>query len=380
MPPLVPFFSPNFVMYCLGLASYVEPIFADDGEVPSLTVTAVVPALNEEENISRTLEGLLHQTRALSRIIVVDDGSTDGTGEVARGFPGVRVLRNPRRMGKAESINRALGHVFTDLVLVVDADTTLEDGFVDKALRAFSDGDVVAAGGFVVPSRESKNRLIRDGRVVEYFYAQSTLKRGQNLFNGQFVVSGCCAVFRSSVLKEVGFPGETITEDLDLTWSLERRGYRTTVVEGYAYTLEPRGLRQYLNQIRRWYMGFFQSLLKHGTGVLENGPLSLTVAMILMESLFFTFFWVALMGVALLLPLVNGELGALRWLVPTVVSVDLVTVLFPAVFKAYGAGVHREFLTGLPVYYFLRVVNAFTWWVTLLEWLFGLGTAWRKVN
>ena len=211
---------------------------------PSLTFSAIVPAFNEEKSIARTLESLLQQTKGLEYVIVVDDGSDDRTSEIAKGFRNVYVLRNPWRMGKARSISRALYLLDTDLVMIVDADTVLEESFAEKAVRAFMEEDVAAACGFVIPSPDSVNVTIRNARVVEDLYAQTTLKRGRNMVNGLFVISGCCAIFRTSILKRIGIPTGTITEDLDLTWVLVMEGYRTALIDAHAKILEPKGTRK----------------------------------------------------------------------------------------------------------------------------------------
>jgi cellulose synthase/poly-beta-1,6-N-acetylglucosamine synthase-like glycosyltransferase len=379
MPPELPHFGPNFVMYCLGLATYIEPDFAMQSS-DNPTLTAIVPAFNEEKSIGKTLESLLNQTRKLKQIIVVDDGSTDRTSEVVKNFRNVILIRNHQRIGKAESINRALKIVSTDFVTIVDADTVLDESFAEESLKTFVEEDVVAANGFVIPDTRSVNAALRKARLVEDIYAQSTIKRGQNSVNGLFVISGCCAVFRTKVLKRFGFPSDTVTEDLDLTWLLLQNCYKTSLINSYAHTLEPRGLKEYIAQIKRWYMGFFQCLAKHGSRIFLSKPLTFTILLILLESLIFTFFWASIIGLIIVSPWLSGELDFLRWLVLTLIVVDVVTVCFPAVFKAKSAGVHWAFISGLPVYYFLRIVNTFVWWSTFAEWLFGYGIIWQKTS
>ncbi|MEM2936095.1 MAG: glycosyltransferase [Candidatus Bathyarchaeia archaeon] len=380
MPLLLPVFSPNFIMYTLGLASHVESMFTKSAEDSSPTIAAIVPAFNEEKSLAKTLESLLQQTRRLSQVIVVDDGSTDRTSEVARKFKDVKVLRNPKTMGKAKSLNRALDLVNTELVMIIDADTVLEKNFAERAAKAFVDEGIAAASGFVVPSTGSANTALRKARVVEDLYAQTTLKRGQSMANGLFVISGCCAVFRTSVLKRLRFSADTVTEDLDLTWALEEGGHRTALIEAYTHTLEPKDLTGYVSQIRRWYMGFFQCLAKHGSRIFSSKPLTLSLALILTECLVFTLFWAAAIGFLIAAPLLSGELAILRGFVLTMLGVDLFTVCFPAALKAHGVGVLKSFLSGLPVYYALRIVNAFVWWTTFVEWLFGLGATWEKTR
>jgi N-acetylglucosaminyltransferase len=112
---------------------------------PSLTV--IVPAYNEEEGLSATLDALLRQTVPCDEIIVVDDGSADRTAEIARRY-GVTVLQPPANLGtKARAQNYALPYCRTELVLAVDADTVLSDDYVEQIKPAFADPKVTIAAG-----------------------------------------------------------------------------------------------------------------------------------------------------------------------------------------------------------------------------------------
>ncbi len=342
------------------------------------TISAIIPAFNEEDSIVETLKSLLRQTKKLRNIIVVDDGSLDATADVVCSIEGVRLIRNTRRIGKAASINRALSIIDSELVMIVDADTMLEDSYVEKSLQVFTKDDVAAASGFVMPNKKSRCRLIKLARAVEDAYSQTTLKKGQNTINGIFVVSGCCAVFRTSVLRSLRFSNDTVTEDLDLTWLIEQNGYKTAIIEAFAYTIEPAGLREYVSQIRRWYSGFFQCLSKYGRRIFQSKPLSFTLTLIVAESLIFTLFWAAAIGMLITFPWLGGEFDSLRWFVLTLLIIDIMIVLFPAIFKAKTSGSLKNFIMGLPIYYSLRIVNAFIWWTTLVEWLFGLKVTWHQ--
>ena len=88
-------------------------------------ITAIVPAYNEAANIAATIRSLQQQTRTLDEIFVVDDCSTDGTGEIARRL-GVKVLRPPQNRGsKAGAQTYALQFVGTEYCMAIDADTAL---------------------------------------------------------------------------------------------------------------------------------------------------------------------------------------------------------------------------------------------------------------
>src|SRR5205809_6696858 len=90
---------------------------------PGLTV--IVPAFNEAEHVADTIRSLQSQSVPPREIIVVDDGSTDGTGEVARAL-GVMVLRPERNTGsKAYAQNHGLPRDQTEATMGLDADTTV---------------------------------------------------------------------------------------------------------------------------------------------------------------------------------------------------------------------------------------------------------------
>src|SRR5689334_20063996 len=114
-------------------------------------LTVMVPAYNEAGSIAATILSLQRQTCPPHEIIVIDDGSTDDTAEVARSL-GVTVLRPPSNTGsKAGAQSFALPYVETELVMAVDADTTLAPDAIALLLPALDDPRVVAACGTVLP-------------------------------------------------------------------------------------------------------------------------------------------------------------------------------------------------------------------------------------
>ena len=380
MPPIMPPFAPNFLMYCMGLASYVEPMFLKESNGDDLSVTAIIPAFNEEKNIERTIKSVFSQTKRVRKIIIIDDKSTDSTLKVLNKFHSLTIIKNNRRLGKAASINQVLSLIETDLALIVDADTELEATFIEKACNEFSGKDIVAVSGFVLPSESSPNTFIKNARLVEYVYSQTTLKKGQNMINGLFVLSGCCSVFKTSIIQQTGFPEDTVTEDLDLTWLLELNGYRTSTIDAYASTVEPEGLIAYISQIRRWYMGFFQCLSKYNTALFSKNPLTLTVSLLLFESLVFTILWASMIVLLFMTPFLTNELSTLKWLLFNMIGIDLFTVCFPAFFKGIEMGSLRDLILGIPIFYSLRIVNAVVWWVTFVEWIFSYNIKWVKTH
>jgi cellulose synthase/poly-beta-1,6-N-acetylglucosamine synthase-like glycosyltransferase len=374
---MLPPFSPNILMYILGLIDYLRELFHRAKEnTKNYTVSAIIPTKNEADTLAGTIESLLKQSVRLNQIIVIDDASTDESNQIAKSYKNILVLKNDNSLGKALSINRILNYVNSDLVAIIDGDTELENTFIQRVMKKFDSENVAAVSGFVVPSKQSENAAIRRARVIEDYYSQSTLKRGQDLISGLFVVSGCCALYRTKILKRYNIPEDTLTEDLDLTWQLQRTGYKVSFTNAYAYTTEPKTISEYRSQIKRWYAGFFQSLKKHGLNLLDSVPLTFTLSLIIIECLFFTLFWLAIIGLATLSLILGGEFAIFRTILYIFLGVDLFTVCFPAILRAYRTNYLTEFLLGIPPYYLIRLLNAMVWWGTLTEWLFEWNPGW----
>src|ERR687896_1391030 len=206
----------------------------------SLTdLTVIVPAFNEAETLGDTVRSLQRQTMSPDQILVVDDCSTDATAEVAESL-GVAVLRPPENTGsKAGAQSFALDRVDTELVMAVDADTTLAPDAIEKLLAAFADPEVVAASGFVLPRRV--RTIWERGRYVEYMLAFSFFKRIQDSYGKPLIASGCFSVYRTEELRAVGgWSTRTMAEDMDLTWTLYRAGRKVRFVPAaISYPIEP---------------------------------------------------------------------------------------------------------------------------------------------
>lgn len=119
--------------------------------VPPPSLTVAIPALNEESNIENTVRTVLEASQRAPQlvvhILVVDDGSTDRTGEIARAlserYPNVRVLSNPTNQGLGASIRRAIEHAQTDKFMVVPGDNDIPPGTVELLLRNSYLADIV---------------------------------------------------------------------------------------------------------------------------------------------------------------------------------------------------------------------------------------------
>jgi biofilm PGA synthesis N-glycosyltransferase PgaC len=180
-------------------------------------VTVLIPAYNEAAFIGDTIRSVLEQSVDVDDVIVVDDRSTDGTGDVARKF-GVRVVRPESNSGsKAGALNFGLQSVQSTFTLAIDADTILAPDAIERLVAAADVADLKVAGacGYVVPRRVKS--LWERGRYIEYLFAFTIYKPIQDDYENPMIASGCFSMYRTDVLRELkGWPSRALAEDMDL--------------------------------------------------------------------------------------------------------------------------------------------------------------------
>ena len=233
----------------------------------STTFTVIIPAHNEERVIAKTLAGLELARGPGVEVIVVDDGSTDATAEIAGSFP-VRVIRQPRG-GKAAALNTGIAAASGELIAVLDADTVLDPDFLDVVAPHFADPAVGAVAGNVkVGNRRS---LLARMQALEYIVSLEVDRRAQDVLGVVAVVPGAAGVFRRAALIDVGgFPDETLVEDADLTIALLRGRWRIHYEpRAVVWTEAPETVGDALRQRRRWAYGNIEVLAKHSGSMLR---------------------------------------------------------------------------------------------------------------
>ncbi len=233
---------------------------------PRPTVSVLIPAFNEQAVITRTVRAVLAGPEPPLEVIVVDDGSTDGTGdEVARiAAEDARVtLVRQANAGKAAALNRALAIAGGEVLICLDADTVFTPETIPRLVRHFADPRVGAVAGNVrVGNRVNLWTLWQS---IEYVVSQNLDRRAYALLNAVTVVPGAVGAWRrAAVTGAGGFVADTLAEDMDLTWRLRRAGWRI-VNESAAigYTEAPDSLRALFKQRFRWTHGTLQCLWKH---------------------------------------------------------------------------------------------------------------------
>lgn len=188
----------------------------------SVRVTAVVPAYNAARTLDRVLAALARQTHPPDELLVVDDGSVDGTAAVARASS-ARLFRHARNLGLAAARNTALHAARGEIVVYFDADAPPEPTALHHLLTGYdADARLAAVGGQVVEA--TATRLPDRWRAL--FWRQTQGDR--RLEDAPFIVGACCSVRRGAALAAGGFSPafRTNGEDVELSARLRRAGWR----------------------------------------------------------------------------------------------------------------------------------------------------------
>lgn len=247
-----------------------------------VTITAIIPAHNEEARIRATLAALNTQSRPPERIIVVADRCSDYTVSIAHAW-GVDVMKTiDNKHGRAGALNQALAQVLPDLgdndaVLVMDADTVLDAGFVEEAARRLTDDRalMVVDGHFYGSPGAGLLGLFQRN---EYLRHSRTVRRRSGAVS---LLPGTASVFRPLALRTVAaargnaLPGRSgdvfspgvLTEDDELTVALRSLGALTAAPAKCEVVTEvvPTWPALWAQRLR-WQRGALENLATYGVG------------------------------------------------------------------------------------------------------------------
>ena len=232
---------------------------------PTDRVSVIVPAYNEEKSIAMSLESLLSQDYGNYEVVLVDDGSTDKTFEIARRYEGPKVkVIHQENKGKAAALNAGINAASGAIVLTVDADTRLNARALTTIARRFSSEPRLGSlsGNVKVDKPRGLLQRLQD---VEYATGIGLTRKGQSMLASVMIVPGPIAAFRREVVQMAGgFATDTFAEDFDITLAVLKAGFRVEYDDSaIAYTIAPHGIEDLLKQRRRWYRGMIQVLAKH---------------------------------------------------------------------------------------------------------------------
>nr|WSX49378.1 bifunctional polysaccharide deacetylase/glycosyltransferase family 2 protein [Streptomyces sp. NBC_00974] len=234
-------------------------------------VSVIVPAYNESAGIEAAVRSLLASDHPVE-IIVVDDGSTDGTADLVEALrlPGVRVIRQ-QNAGKPAALNTGIAAASCNLLVMVDGDTVFEPDAVRMIVQPFANRRVGAVSG----NAKVVNRggLLGRWQHIEYVVGFNLDRRLFDLAECMPTVPGAVGAFRRAALLRVGGVSDTtLAEDTDLTMALCRDGWRVVYEErAKAWTEAPASLGALWKQRYRWCYGTLQAMWKHRGALAQRG-------------------------------------------------------------------------------------------------------------
>ena len=244
-------------------------------------VAVLVPAYNEEKVIVRTIRSVLNSDYANLHVVVIDDGSSDRTFEVARqayaaeiASGRVQVITKPNG-GKAAALNYALDRLVEEIYVGIDADTVIASDAISKLIPHFEDLLVGAvAGNAKVGNRVN---LWTRWQALEYITSQNFERRALDLFNVVTVVPGAIGAWRTGPVKAAGgYPINTVAEDADLTMALLELGLKVVYEDrALAFTEAPIDAKGLMRQRFRWSFGTLQAIWKHRLAFVRNKAMGL---------------------------------------------------------------------------------------------------------
>lgn len=310
--------SPRSFLFIIFSVAFIIWLIIRKGEKEYSTdynsVEAIVPAYNEEVTIARTVGDLINN-RYIKRVIVIDDGSTDKTGEIIKQLEllyGERLLPIfQSNTGKAGAINNGIKFISSDMVFLTDADIRIpNDNGLGYLIKAIENGADAVAG---IPGSDLNN-IGFFGKVrasMKIFFATFRKCGGEIIGGHPFCVSGSVGMYRSEVLKSVSFPERTSVEDLDLTWELISRGYKIAQSSrAIVFSQEAASFRDDLKRWRRWISGYAVCMRIHKKILLSRFGLTIILPNFLIGS-----FGIILLLLPFILDYRNALQGTAIWLI-----------------------------------------------------------------
>ena len=335
-------------------------------------ISVIVPAHNEEVGIALTAGNLLHLDYMRYEVIIVNDGSTDGTLEQLKSafhlepaeeypdrrltYERVRGLYKSRRHhnllvvdkengGKADALNAGLAYAKHPYFCSIDGDVILEADALQRVVQPIieSSNRVVAVGGIIRVAngcRIEKGRVVKVEinhnalvlfQIIEYFRAFLCGRTGFSSFNALMIISGAFGVFeRDLALDAGGYRRETVGEDMDLVTRLHallrERGiddYSVKFVpDPVCWTEVPTTLRVLARQRRRWQRGLLEVLSSQSKMFLnsEYGAIGM---------LAYPFFWL-FEGWGIILEMLGYVVFILLWMRGAIQSEYVIAFFFVA--------------------------------------------------
>jgi GT2 family glycosyltransferase len=263
------------------------------------TLSIVMPNYNGETLLAENLPPLISAMEMWGgewELIVVDDCSVDGSRELLQcNYPGIQLLSNEVNLGFSGTCNRGMAAARFPLVLCINTDVLVEQGFIAPLLEHFSDSSLFAVTPNIIACSEGKNQ-----GIVHALYGKGFLKGGfatlqeQQPLRENLYAIGACVVYDLEKFHALGGYSELYSpylfEDVDLSYRAWKRGWRSiydpraTVHHQSSATINKQGKR------RKRHIYFRNRFLFHWVNLSDRGMMAAHAAFVLLR-LCVSFLW-----------------------------------------------------------------------------------------
>jgi biofilm PGA synthesis N-glycosyltransferase PgaC len=262
-------FIPGIALSFVGFSMYVDkrPEYKLVDKPPP-PVSILIAAYNEEDCIYHTLKSIWDQIyQSPYEIIVIDDGSKDKTSLMVDtfvknfGINNLTLIRAEKNIGKANALNLGLEKCKYDLVITIDADSTLHKSALVNLLSVMVESDeMYGAVAGTIFCKNSNESFWTNLQYWDYLLGISSVKRIQSMYQGTLVAQGAFSVYQTQILKDIGGWPNKIGEDIVLTWDILSRDYKVGHAENaICFTNVPITYKGFYTQRKRWSRGLVEA-------------------------------------------------------------------------------------------------------------------------
>ena len=227
------------------------------------TVSILIPAYNEENVIARTIKSMqkIDYPKDKLEIIVINDGSTDRTVEIASKFGWIKLL-NKEKGGKGSALNFGIKHAKGEIIGVVDADSIVTRDAVKLMIPLLNDPKTAAAISALKVHKPQN--LLQKLQHFEYMLA-AFIRRLMASLDTLYITPGVLSLYKKEIVTNLGgFATDTLTEDLEMGMKLRSNGYTIkSQIKAITRTTVPETLKALYKQRLRWRRGFFENIYKY---------------------------------------------------------------------------------------------------------------------
>lgn len=247
-----------FTVSFYGLTLLEEKKMTLSRRFPTLSV--IIPSYNSEKTIGECIAHVLAMEYPHPfEVVLVDDGSTDSTREIAGRYP-VRIMHRRQNKGKAASLNEAIKHVKSELVACVDSDTYPPKSLLMRSVPHMDRPDLGAMTFFITVHKP--RTIWQKMQEMEYLFSFGAFPYLASKFNSILVTPGPLTIFRREALVKIGgFAEDNITEDFEMGLKLHRARYRIDYMPISIPTEVPAKFFGLMRQRVRWYRGTIYNVL-----------------------------------------------------------------------------------------------------------------------